>query len=162
MTYFIGIDPGLSGAIARYDPATNDLAVYDVPTHELKRNGKTKREVDLHSLARIMDDLTTLPDGSILIEQVGSMPGQGVSSVFAFGKVYGILLGVSAATFVPLDTVTPAVWKKVMGVTASKDGSRAKASSLLPQWSHYWARVKDDGRAEAALLAIYAARKDEK
>ena len=161
MTYFIGIDPGLSGAIARYDPETNDLAVYDVPTYELKRNGKTKREVDLHSLARIMDDLTKLPGGSIIIESVASRPGQGVSSVFAFGKVYGILLGVSAATFVPLDTVTPAVWKKAMGVTASKDGSRAKASSLLPQWSHYWRRVKDDGRSEASLLAIYASRREQ-
>lgn len=159
MTYFIGIDPGLSGAIARYDPATNDLAVYDVPTYELKRNGKTKREVDLHSLARIMDDLTSLPGGSILIEGVASRPGQGVSSVFAFGKVYGILLGVSAATFVPLDTVTPAVWKKAMGVTASKDGSRAKASSLLPQWSHYWRLAKHADRAEAALIAIYGARR---
>lgn len=158
MTYFIGIDPGLSGAIARYDPATNDLVVHDVPTHELKRNGKTKREVDLHGLARIMDAMTKNQGCSILIEQVGSMPGQGVSSVFAFGKVYGILLGVSAATFVPLDTVTPAVWKKAIGVTASKDGSRAKASGLLPQHSHYWSRVKDDGRAEAALLAIYASR----
>lgn len=160
MTYFIGIDPGLSGAIARYDPQTNDLVVHDVPTYELKRNGKAKREVDLHGLARIMDSLTGEAEGSILIEQVGSMPGQGVSSVFAFGKVYGILLGVSAATFVPLDTVTPAVWKKAMGVTASKDGSRARASSLLPQRSHLWSRVKDDGRAEAALLAIYASKKN--
>lgn len=159
MTYYIGIDPGLSGAVARYDPETNGLIVHDVPTHELKRNGKTKREVDLHSLARIMDDLTKEPGGSILIEQVGSMPGQGVSSVFAFGKVYGILLGVSAATFVPLDTVTPAVWKKAMGVTASKDGARAKASAILPGWSNLWARVKDDGRAEASLLAVYAARR---
>lgn len=159
MNYFIGIDPGLSGAIARYDPATNDLVIHDVPTHELKRNGKTKREIDLHAVARILDDLTKLPGGSILVEQVGSMPGQGVSSVFAFGKAYGVLLGVSAATFVPLDTVTPAVWKKAMGVTASKDGARARASSLLPQWSHYWTRAKDDGRAEAALIAVYAARK---
>lgn len=158
MTYFIGIDPGLSGAIARYDPAANQLIVHDVPTYELKRNGKTKREVDLHGLARTMDEMTSEAGGSIMIEQVGSMPGQGVSSVFAFGKVYGVLLGVSAATFVPLETVTPAVWKKTMGVTASKDGSRAKASFLLPQWSHYWSRAKDDGRAEAALLAIYASR----
>lgn len=158
MTYFIGIDPGLSGAIARYDPATGNLIVHDVPTHELKRNGKTKREVDLHTLARIVDDLTKEPGGSILIEQVSSMPGQGVSSVFSFGKVYGILLGISAATFVPLETVTPAVWKKAMGVTASKDGARAKASSLLPQSSHLWTRVKDADRAEAALLAVYASR----
>ena len=157
---FIGIDPGLSGAIASYDTDTGALEVHDVPTHEMVRNGKKKREVDLHSCARIIDALAKPAGSSILIEQVGSMPGQGVSSVFAFGKVYGILLGISASTFVPLDTVTPAVWKKAMGVTSSKDGSRAKASALLPQHSHLWSRVKDDGRAEAALIAIYASRRD--
>ena len=159
MTVFIGIDPGLSGAIVSYDPDTGTLEVHDVPTHELIRNDKKKREVDLHSCARIIDALAKPAGSSILIEQVGSMPGQGVSSVFAFGKVYGILLGIGASTFVPLDTVTPAVWKKAMGVTSSKDGSRAKASALLPQHSHLWSRVKDDGRAEATLIAIYASKR---
>lgn len=156
---FIGIDPGLSGAIAAYDPYTGALEVHDVPTHELVRNGKKKREVDLHSCARIIDALAKPAGSSILMEQVGAMPGQGVSSVFAFGKVYGILLGISAATFVPLDTVTPAVWKRAMGVTSSKDGSRAKASALLPRYSSMWSRVKDDGRAEATLIALYSAQK---
>lgn len=157
---FIGIDPGLSGAIASYDTDTGALDVHDVPTYELVRNGKKKREVDLHSCARIIDAMAKPAGSSILVEQVGSMPGQGVSSVFAFGKVYGILLGISAATFAPLDTVTPAVWKRAMGVTSSKDGSRAKASALLPRYSGMWSRVKDDGRAEAALIAIYASRRD--
>lgn len=160
MPVFIGVDPGLSGAIAAYDSETRDLQIHDVPTYELVRNGKKKREVDLHSCARIINYLAKPAGSSILIEQVGSMPGQGVSSVFAFGKVYGILLGISAAAFVPLDTVTPAVWKRAMGVTSSKDGSRAKASALLPQHSHLWSRVKDDGRAEAALIAIYASKRE--
>lgn len=154
----IGIDPGLSGAIAAYDGDTNDLNVFDVPTHELVRNGKKKREVDLQSAARIIDDLAQPPGTVIWIEQVSSMPGQGVSSVFAFGKVYGILLGISASTFCPIQTVTPAVWKRAMGVTASKDGARARASALLPKHSGTWARAKDDGRAEAALIALYGAR----
>lgn len=159
MNTFIGIDPGLSGAIASYTPATDTLVIHDVPTHELVRNGKKKREVDLHECARIIDNLTKGAGAAITIEQVGSMPGQGVSSVFAFGKVYGILLGISASTFVPVDTVTPQVWKKAMGVTSSKDGARAKASALLPRHSHMWSRVKDDGRAEAALIAVWASRK---
>lgn len=158
MKAFLGIDPGLSGAIALYTPDTGALIVHDVPTYELARNGKKKREVDLHACARIIDDLARDAGTSILVEQVSSMPGQGVSSVFAFGKVYGILLGLAASTFVPLDTVTPAVWKKAMGVTSSKDGARAKASAILPQHSHLWARVKDDGRAEAALIAVYASK----
>lgn len=159
MTAFVGIDPGLSGAIARYDTITGDLFVLDVPTHALTRNGKNKREIDLQETARVLDRLAQEPGTQIWVEQVSSMPGQGVSSVFAFGKAYGILLGVAAATFAPIHLVTPAVWKREMGVTSSKDGARAKASSLLPVHSHNWSRVKDDGRAEATLIALYGARK---
>jgi crossover junction endodeoxyribonuclease RuvC len=159
VTVFIGIDPGLSGAIARYD-AAGSLDVVDVPTHALVRNGKNKREIDLQETARILDAMAKEAGTQIWIEQVASMPGQGVSSVFAFGKAYGILLGIAASTFTPIHLVTPSVWKREMGVTASKDGSRAKASSLLPAHSHNWSRVKDDGRAEATLIALYGARKN--
>lgn len=157
MTVYIGIDPGLSGAIARLDGITSELRVEDVPTFELVRNGKKKREIDVHSLARILDDMAKEPGTRIIIEGVGAMPGQGVSSVFAFGKAFGILIGVSASTFCPIDFVSPAKWKRDMGVTASKDGSRAKASSLFPRHSERWARVRDDGRAEAVLIATWAA-----
>lgn len=156
----VGIDPGLSGAVVRYDPLTGNLIVHDVPTFQLTRNGKSKREIDLVSLARIMDDLCSPPGTRVIVEQVSSMPGQGVSSVFAFGKAYGILLGVAASTFCPVETVTPAVWKRAMGVTASKDGARARASALLPQHAYNWTRAKDDGRAEAALIALYGLRRE--
>lgn len=158
MTIFVGIDPGLSGAIARLDSESGDVRIEDVPTFEMKRNGKAKREIDYHSLARILDDMTKEPGTRIIIEGVGAMPGQGVSSVFAFGKAFGILIGVAAATFCPIDFVSPAKWKREMGVTASKDGSRAKASMMFPSYSELWRRVKDDGRAEALLIALYASR----
>jgi crossover junction endodeoxyribonuclease RuvC len=158
---FLGIDPGLSGAIASYDPATGDLVVHDIPTHTLKRNGKTKREIDLHATARIMDDLASSAGASITVEQVGAMPSQGVSSVFAFGKAYGALLALAASTFVPLHTVTPQVWKKALQVPSAKDGARARASALLPRHAGLWPRAKDDGRAEAALIALYASRQGE-
>lgn len=158
MTVFIGIDPGLSGAIARLDSASGEVRIEDVPTFEVKRNGKAKREIDCHSLARIVDDMTKEPGTRIVIEGVGAMPGQGVSSVFAFGKAFGVLIGVSAATFCPIDFVSPAKWKREVGVTASKDGSRAKASMLFPRYSELWRRAKDDGRAEALLIALYASR----
>lgn len=157
MTVYIGIDPGLSGAIARLDSDTSDLRVEDVPTFELLRNGKKKREIDFHSLARMMDEMAREKGTRIIIEGVGAMPGQGVSSVFAFGKSFGVLIGVAASTFCPIDFVSPAKWKRDMGVTASKDGSRARASMLFPRHSERWARAKDDGRAESVLIATWAA-----
>jgi crossover junction endodeoxyribonuclease RuvC len=158
VSVIIGIDPGLSGAVARLDTLDGSLRVEDVPTFELKRNGKTKREIDYHSLARMVDGMAKEPGTRIIIELVSSMPGQGVSSVFAFGKAFGVLIGVSAATFCPIEFVSPAKWKRGMGVTASKDGSRAKASMLFPSYSDRWSRVRDDGRAEAVLIAAWAAQ----
>jgi crossover junction endodeoxyribonuclease RuvC len=84
------------------------------------------------------------------------MPRQGVASSFNFGKSYGIVLGVLGALDVPVTHPTPAAWKKAMGVTADKASSRRRATDLWPAMSGTFARVKDDGRAESALIARWA------
>lgn len=155
----VGIDPGLSGAVARYNAVTGGLEVVDTPTFMLTRNGKAKRDIDLASFARIVDAFCKEAGTRIYIEQVGSMPGQGSSSVFAFGKAYGIALGVAAATFCPIGLVTPQVWKRALNVPKDKDGARARASALMPQHAHNWPLVKHDGRAESSLIALYGAQK---
>jgi crossover junction endodeoxyribonuclease RuvC len=78
--------------------------------------------------------------------------------VFAFGKGYGIVLGVLAAHGVPVTLVAPAVWKRALGVLKAKDAARARASQLLPQCAGQWPLKKDHGKAEAALLALYGVR----
>jgi len=132
--------------------------VHDVPTLALSRNGKAKREPDMIELARLVD--AAGPIDHAFIEAVGAMPGQGVSSVFAFGKVFGLLLGILAANFIPHTLVPPVRWKRALGVPADKDGARARASQLLPTHAGLWTRAKDDGRAEAALIALYGATKE--
>jgi crossover junction endodeoxyribonuclease RuvC len=151
----LGIDPGLSGGIAFYDVAGNALTVLEMPIHHLTRGGKLKREIDIVELARLVD--AHGPIGHAVVERVGSMPGQGVTSSFAFGKAFGITLGILAANFIPVELVPPTVWKRAMGIAvgAGKDASRARASALLPRYAAEWARVKDDGKAEAVLLALY-------
>jgi crossover junction endodeoxyribonuclease RuvC len=119
------------------------------------RGGKTKRELDAHALARLIGDRRP---GHAFVELVGAMPGQGVSSVFAFGKSFGVVIGVLAALDVPFTFVAPVVWKRAFGVPAAKDGARARASQLMPAAAHHWTRVRDDGRAEAALIAYYGLR----
>ncbi len=152
----LGIDPGLDGALAFMGPGQN-VTVHDIPTHRLKRGGKAKREVDLTELARILDaGASTI--AHVFLEQAGAMPGQGVTSMFAYGKVYGSILGIVAANFLPLTLVQPRRWKKAMGVPKAKDGARARASQLLPRAAGQWPLVKHDGRAEAALIALYGAR----
>lgn len=152
----LGIDPGLSGALAFYNPETGFLSVVDMPT--LKSGGaKGKSEIDRTALARLID----AEAGNIAhcyIEQVGTRPGEGAAGAFSFGKGYGLVLGILAANFVPVSFVTPAVWKKAMGCTGDKEQSRARASDILPRHADKWPLKKHDGRAEAALICIHGAR----
>ena len=151
----LGVDPGLGGALAFLD-AGGVLEIFDMPVHRLKRGGKAKREIDRYELARIVD--AHGPVAHAFVEQVGAMPGQGVTSMFQFGRSLGIVEGVLSAGFIPTDYVAPRKWRSGLGVRAGKDGSRARASALMPGHAGLWTRVKDDGRAEAALIALYGQR----
>jgi crossover junction endodeoxyribonuclease RuvC len=88
-----------------------------------------------------------------------AMPGQGVSSTFRFGQGYGQLEMGIAACKLPIQYVSPAVWKKHFRLNRDKGVSRGLVTQRLPQYAHLFARVKDDGRAEATLIALYAAEK---
>jgi crossover junction endodeoxyribonuclease RuvC len=150
----LGIDPGLSGAIAIYNIYTEELVVMDMPTVEMTRNGKHKREV---SPALVADVIAGKGAVRAYMERVSAMPGQGVSSMFSFGRSAGVVEGVLAAYEIPVTLVTPQAWMKAMGVRAGKDGSRERAMQLFPAYSTLFARKKDDGRSDAALIAKYGA-----
>lgn len=150
----LGIDPGLSGALAFYDTVSEALVVMDMPTVEVTRNGKSKREV---SPALVADMVAGKGVEKAFMERVSAMPGQGVSSMFSFGRSSGVVEGVLAAYEIPTTLVTPQAWMKAMGVRAGKDGSRERAMQLFPQYSMTFSRKKDDGRSDAALIAKFGA-----
>ncbi len=147
----IGIDPGYSGAITLYWPATGEIEVHDMPT---LKDVKGRAVLDLHSILQILE-----PEGdgqrAAYIEQVSAMPGQGVTSMFRFGEQYGALQMALAATKTPTHYVTPAVWKKHFGLSREKGVSRGLAMQRFPAFAETFKRVKDDGRAEATLIALY-------
>ncbi len=157
MSYYVGVDPGLSGAIAIYNAVTGDIEAWDMPTFTVKSNGKNRRKLDYHGLATIGSYLTGLKVEKVLIEQVSAMPGQGVTSMFSFGAAAGAAEMMVAGAGLRYDTVTPVKWKKAMRISGNKDESRRAALRLFPRQRELFARVKDDGRAEAALIAYYAA-----
>lgn len=166
-----GIDPGLRGGIAfanaKADGGLDTVETFLMPTLSSVRNGKTKNEIDPHAVARLIKE--HMP-GHAFIEIVGAMPAQGTpdssgkrrtqgtSSAFAFGKGYGIIIGILAALGVPYTFVASTKWKAAMGATKDKDGSRARASQLMPDSAGQWKMVKEDGRAESALLVLYGHR----
>lgn len=154
---YIGIDPGLSGAIAVFDMKKGHLSVIDMPVVEVERNGKKKRELSPAMLAHVLG-LIGKPS-TAFVERVGAMPGQGVSSVFSFGRSLGTIEGALAALQIPMTLVVPQAWQKACGVRGGKDGSRQRAAELFPNFADLFSRKKDDGRADAACLAWYAATK---
>ena len=154
MKFIIGIDPGVNGAIAIIEDNGKLVQVFDMPAIEVLIGNKTKRRVSPEILAAKLK-LYADQGARAWVEQVNAMPGQGVTSMFAFGEAFGLARGVLSGLRVPTYTVQPARWKKAMGVNAGKDGSRAKAAQLWPAAAMEFRRVKDDGRAEAALIAEY-------
>lgn len=144
-----GIDPGMTGAMVILFP-DNSTIVHRVP---LMNKGKTQPAWSAwHTLWT-----GALYDTSmIVIEQVGSMPKQGITSAFNFGRSYGFVHAIASSAEVPVHSVTPAVWKRKMGLLgADKNASREEARRLMPSITKEVTRVKDDGVAEAALLAYY-------
>jgi crossover junction endodeoxyribonuclease RuvC len=147
----MSIDPGLSGAIAVFiDDVLIDIV--DTPTHELTRNNKTKRQISASALASIFKDHR--PD-HVVVERVSAMPNQGVTSVFSFGRSFGVIEGILAAYELPATYVMPSVWTKGIGRGLVKDASRARACELYPAHQQRFARVKDDGRADAVLIGAW-------
>ena len=148
---YIGIDPGFSGAIAFYAPKENIVSIYDMPVYQ---NAKGKTEINLYELHEILEPETDEPHMAI-IEQVAAMRGQGVTSMFRFGQSYGATQMAVAAHKIPMQFVTPAKWKSYLGLSRDKGVSRSLATQRFPKQADLFKRVKDDGRAEAALLALY-------
>lgn len=149
----VGIDPGFKGAIALYAPDSGWLEIHDMPVFPAA-GGKTEiNHAELLEIMRSTGDATA----TAWLEVVQSRPGQNSSAVFRFGQGYGALECACAATGKALRYVTPAKWKKHFGLKADKGGSRAVACQRFPKHAGQFARVKDDGRAEAALIALYGA-----
>ena len=119
-----GIDPGLNGAIALFDLMEGHVEVFDMPIMEIKK----KRQVNPQLLTNILEQ----HNAPVFIEQVGARPGQGVSSMFNFGKSYGICLGVSAGLKLQTTTITPLVWQRALKVEKGKDGNRLRATQIFP------------------------------
>lgn len=155
----IGIDPGLYGALALYDIDTGALEIEDVPVLNMGKGKAKKMIVDTYGLARVIDNWM-LPDGPlpvVWIELVGVRPGEGAVGAFSFGQTVGLIRGICAAHFLTIEQVTPASWKRAQGVAGDKDQSRHRATTLFPKYGGMFARKKDDGRAEAVLIAHYGA-----
>ena len=150
----IGIDPGLSGAIAVLkDKKIQEI--FDVPV--MPEGKKNKRQLNSAQLVKLLkDNILENDEVSVVVEQVNAMPGQGVTSMFNFGQTFGAIKGVCAALGLPIFFVRPSKWKKHFElINSSKDSSRTKAIEMYPSLSGDLAKKKDVNKSDAILIARF-------
>ena len=148
----LGVDIGATGALAALTEKGELVDVWDMPT---LRDGPAKRRtVNAPLLAEIV--YKSHADRAF-VERVGPRPMEGAVGAFAFGNSAGVIRGCLAAAAIPATFLTPVQWKRVTGVPPGKDMkdmARSIAINRWPTWAATFARKMDDGRAEAALIAL--------
>jgi crossover junction endodeoxyribonuclease RuvC len=153
----IGIDPGCSGAIVILNDDLSYVAHIPMPVVKV---GTKSRVNGAAVRAFILDGLR---DGHAhaYIEQVGAMPGQGVSSMFTFGHAAGVVEGIIQGLGIPYTLVTPQAWKKQAGLIGQdKDAARSRAIQLYPELRALDSKAKGQALADAILIAHYKAPRD--
>ena len=151
----IGIDPGKAGAVAVINADGSTADVRDFP---VDKQGIIPLE--LFSMIAEMRSTRSEPVTHILVENVHAMPGQGVTSMFSFGKSFGIILGVTGVLGIAVEMVPPQKWQKLFGIGKDTKGDAvSKAARLFPDAELYGPRGgAKDGRADALLVAEYGRR----
>jgi len=152
----VAIDPGLSGAIALLHGGKYK-GVWSMPTEAAKKG----KRINCDELFFVAEHIRTLRKQLqkscpllVVLELVGSMPKQGIASAFKFGDCFG-----TARYFAhslghdEIEYVAPSLWKGDMKLTDNKEYSLTRARQLFPAAAECLRRSKDEGRAEALLLA---------
>ena len=150
----VGIDPGLSGAIAVLKEK-KVLALFDMPV--MSEGKKNKNQLNSAQLVNILkENIKDGEDIAVVVEQVNAMPGQGVTSMFNFGQTFGAIKGICAALKLPIFFVRPSKWKKHFDlINSSKDSSRTKVIEMYPLIAQQLSKKKDVNKSDAILIARY-------
>ena len=148
MSVILAIDPGLSGAVCRLEPGSI----------RVRRDFRI-----LPDIARAIQDLSAGVTHAV-IENVHAMPGQGVCSMFSFGRAAGVADGALALALPALlvESVAPQKWQNFLRVQyhIPKDqpfNAREIAASVFPNYTHLFERKKDHNTADACLIAVWKA-----
>jgi crossover junction endodeoxyribonuclease RuvC len=146
-----GVDVGLSGAIAVID-GEGVPKVWDLPVHITQRTGNKRAELDVHTLTMILKDAA--PD-HVVIEAVGPMPKQGISSTSRFMYAAGAIYGAVVALGIAVSFVRPQDWQRHHHIGRGPDDALRRCLQLYPGIADQLRRRRDNHRADALLIAAY-------
>lgn len=166
----MGVDPGTGGALAMYDANTGSLNVVDMPTWRMPVGKKVRSRVDAVDLIELFEIAKMGGCKLVVIEAVGGRPRQSASAGFVFGYTVGLIYMACIAVRLPIETISPQIWKKVMRIPGKREGAIAtkeksdaiinRADEIFPEYRALW-RGPQGGykldRAEAAMIAKYGA-----
>jgi crossover junction endodeoxyribonuclease RuvC len=157
--HVVGIDPGIAGALALVSRAGDLIEVADMP---ILRDGSAGR-ASVNAPLRA-DLLAQWHAQEIICEFVAARPKEDPTGAFSFGRSRGVIEGACAALGLPIRFVTPPSWKRLIGIPPGKDGAKDRArSEAIRRWpdkAALFARVRDDGRADASLIAIAGLKRE--
>ena len=165
----IGIDTGATGAIAFLTPDGDLLDVVDVPCDHVQVGKHSRSRI---SPPRLLALLKGAQGAHAFLEQPTYRPMRkrnpqtgevtaeqmGVAGAGAFGESYGVMLMGVVASGCAYTEVRPGVWGRSIKLHGGKDNSRRMAGRLFPAHAGLFARQKDDGRSDAALIGWWGAR----
>ena len=116
MEFYIGVDPGNSGAAALLDHTGGIVDTF-------KFKDATYRDI----IDTLREWATYNEQIYAYIEKVHAMPKQGVTSVFTFGQNFGALQMALTAAGIPYEYVTPVKWMNHLNCRTKGDKNVTKA-----------------------------------
>ena len=147
----MGIDPGQKGGLAILNDKGEAVGAWRYPG-------------DVSEMAKLIKAIHAKYNVTLAcVEQVHSMPRQGVSSTFKFGINYGAILGILSTLDIPYIMCTPRKWQKELldsGTGETKERSLNMARRLFPIIDLKF--KADDGKADALHLARWALKENSK
>ena len=159
MKLVIGIDPGLIGAFTIWSMEHNNIVIAAIFKIETKPYGKGN-QIDARYFSNSINYLAKPGNEvSAYIERVSAMPGQGVTSMFGFGRSVGVIEGVIMAFGWPIAYPTPNEWKKHHSIQGKdKAASLSMFGAMEPSYSlEHLSKEKRIGIADSYLIARYGA-----
>lgn len=155
--YYLGFDPGKKGFMCLYNANYSGYKHY--PLFDGNRLNRDMLEV--------LEKLSKTSTMMAVVEQVHSMPHQGVASTFSFGTNYGMIIGMLETLGIPFTTVTPGKWQKFICEAVDKASNPKQmhynaARRLFPNMDFRRSercRIYDDNKVDATLICEYGKRK---
>lgn len=150
----VGIDPGLTGAVAFVD-SRGSAVIKDIPTIELPGNGMVRRRVDGRALAQLMRQQIPAVEGvRVWIEDVHAIGGSSMQTMGSMMRSLGAIEAVLEVLRLSPEPVNPKAWKRFYGLGSDKGASLTTARTLYPSLACNALKLaKHHNRAEALLIA---------